>query len=836
MATIGNLLVKITANVEGLKKGLNDAEGLVGKAKSKFGGLGGAIKGGLVAGAAAGVVAVGALGAGMVAVAADSVSAAAAMDQQVSNIAAVMGKAKDEVGPLKDLIFDLSLNPNLTVDATQAADAIEMLAKNGLSMEQIVNGAAESTVQLANATGADFSTAADVATDVMALFNIEAENMGTAVDGITGVTTNSKFGIDDYALALGNAGGVAAGMGVDLGDLNAVLVGTSSSFAAGAEAGTSFKTFLQRMAQPTGEMQTLMDELGISLFDAQGQMRPMGEVVGQLHTAMSGMTEAQKANVAATLGGADAARMVIALSQMSQSEYDALNEKVNAQGQAAQSAATRVDSLQGAWAIFLGIIDAIKLQIGDALLPAIKLAVEQFSQFASAAGPVIVEYVSIFGDYLAGTLMPLLLSWAEWLFNEGIPMFWQFAQPILEQVVPALMTLGVWVMNMAITAWPLLQAAIGFVIDNFNIIGPILAAVGIAILAISSPITLIVGLIILLAMAWANNWGGIQEKTQAVIDFIWPYIQMGIEFIKTAINEGLTLIQQWWDEHGENLMLIIRTAWDWISTNVQTKITMVQTIITTVATAIQQFWDTWGQTIMTLAQLTWENIKTIVNAAMDIIGFIIDAAAALIKGDWEAFGEALMSIWRTAWDTIKTLLGNAKTAIMAIINTLVQLATQKFEAWKTSATEKITALKTAVSEKITAMKEAVVTTVTGLKDTVSGLWDTFTTGLKTTWSSAWESIKSTIDGIAGEIKDIIQGIIDAINSIPVLPDISNPFSTSSINSDFTPNNVGVQPQTNLMTNSNSQPQTVQYNLYYNGSAPGDVRRDFGMLQATAGRP
>src|SRR5690606_28522878 len=133
-----------------------------------------------------------------------------------------------------------------TVNATQAAEAIELLARNGLTMEQILGGAAESTVALANATGAEFGTAADVATDVMALFGIEAQNMSQAIDAITGVTTNSKFTIDDFALGLAQAGGVAAGYGVQLDDLSTVLAATSSAFASGGDAGTSYKTFLQR--------------------------------------------------------------------------------------------------------------------------------------------------------------------------------------------------------------------------------------------------------------------------------------------------------------------------------------------------------------------------------------------------------------------------------------------------------------------------------------------------------------------------------------------------------------------------------------------------------------
>ena len=163
--------------------------------------------------AVTGIVAAGAVAASaaIAKVAFDGVKAAIDMEEQMSGIAAIFSTTVDEIKPLGTLIKELGLNPNLKVNATEAADAIEMLGKNGLTMAEILDGAAESTVLLANSTGADFSVAANIGTDAMALFNIEADNMIEAVDGITSVTVNSKFDINDYALALAQGGGVAAG-------------------------------------------------------------------------------------------------------------------------------------------------------------------------------------------------------------------------------------------------------------------------------------------------------------------------------------------------------------------------------------------------------------------------------------------------------------------------------------------------------------------------------------------------------------------------------------------------------------------------------------------------
>lgn len=228
------------------------------------------------------------------------------LESQMGGIASIMGETKEAVGPLKDLIMDLGLDPTLKVNATEAADAIEKLASNGLSMTQIMEGAAKNTVLLANSTGADFDTAAAIATDTMALFNIEANEMMEAVNGITGVTVASKFGINDYRLALSQAGGVAAATGVEFDDFNTTITGISNYFASGSDAGTSFKTMLLRLVPASDAAGEMMQKIGLTTFDTEAAMKmleingvkplgnSMGDLWGQLYNvwAQSHETEA----------------------------------------------------------------------------------------------------------------------------------------------------------------------------------------------------------------------------------------------------------------------------------------------------------------------------------------------------------------------------------------------------------------------------------------------------------------------------------------------------------------------------------------------------------------
>lgn len=239
-----------------------------------------AILGGAVVGAAA------LAGAAIAKFTGDGISKAIELDQKMADIAAIMGKTRAEIEPLNKLIIDLGIDPNLKVSAAEAAAAIEMLAANGLTMTEIMDGAAKATVLLANATGAEFDVAANIATDAMAIFNIEAADMIEAVNGITAVTVASKFGIDDYRLALAQGGGVAASAGVSFDDFNTSIAAISPLFASGSDAGTSFKTMINSLTPNSKEAAKVMKQLGLEFYDASGQMKSMAEISTELNDAM----------------------------------------------------------------------------------------------------------------------------------------------------------------------------------------------------------------------------------------------------------------------------------------------------------------------------------------------------------------------------------------------------------------------------------------------------------------------------------------------------------------------------------------------------------------------
>lgn len=553
-------------------KSLDGLDGKAQKAKSALKPVNDLIGFGLKAAVGVGVGALAALGVGL----SKSIGLAMDMEQGVANIASIMGLARDEVSPLKDLITQLGLDPNLVVTATEAASAIEMLAKNGLPLEDILGGAARSSILLSNATGADFATSADVATDAMALFGLKADQMEKAVAGIVAVTQQSKFGVEEYKYALANAAPVLSRMGVSFDEFNALITESASSFASGMTAGTSWRMLIQNLVPASDKAAGALRELNLitedgknRFFDANGQLKRSGEIIGLLQEAFSGLSVEQQQTYARTIFGQEALGALGAALGMN---IDKLNETIATQSDVNklnESAATRTDTLQGALGILSGQFEAVGQMIGDKFLPHLTTLTRRVIDYMDRAGPQIVEWAGFFADKLGELIdryMPVIIDQLDdWLergpeladtIQAGAKQVWEFLKQVKDVISPiasfvsnttslkgVLTALGV---VMAINA---LASIVTFVAGVWSAV----TAVG-AFLVALSPITVtvaaIAGAIYLLYLAWQNNFLGIRDITWAVWEKLKEWFGEIVKWFK-GFPETLTAFgQSLWEKAG----------------------------------------------------------------------------------------------------------------------------------------------------------------------------------------------------------------------------------------------------------------------------------------------
>lgn len=791
---------------------------------------------------------------------------AISLDQQMADIASVMGKTKEAVTPLKEEILALSLDPQLRVNASEAATAVELLARNGLTMTEILDGAAKSTIALANATRADFGVAADVATDVMAIFNIKASEMERAVDGITGVTTHSKLTIDDYALALASVGAVGEGMGLSLEDMNTVLAATASSFSSGRVAGTSLKVLLQRLAKPTEEMQIAMDKYGISLFDSEGNMRSMADIAGQLNNVFEGtatitetvggataeqaalaeqaagriddlraalatnqeqlnlyndelaleiqyygqgspkvrkrqiqiekltntinkqsrqlneyetaivavegaeerqitktieLTEAEKAHLAATLGGADGARQIIALSKLTADEFENLSGEVNKQGQALRAAATRVDSLSGAWDIFKSVLQSVQIQVGDKFLPILRKVTVGFTDLAVKYGPKVIDFFGRIAGAIGDTI--------GWLVNLGRTLVSAFqtggtaglvaalgltpqTTELIDKIVKSITDLGSSIMSTLLPGFRQLSgggfmdtinAAIIFLNENFEelkgaiiAIGAVLAAAALAatIAGIAAAIgTLItpVGAIIaaagLLGAAWAGNWFGIRDYVMAAWVAIQPILQQIISWLQVNIPLAIQVLVAWWQANWPIIAAAALTAWE-----------IIQGVFAGIVAAVGPAWASLQQAFDNITQglnnlgLSWSDVGQAILSALGIV--VVGVGAAVV---------AILSV------------------IVGLVNGVAAMVENITSAWM-QLSAAITSILTGLAQQFVGWGEVIKGIMNlDMAQVAQGfalIWE----GIGNVWTGIWQGIIAVLQGSVGSIIALIQGLVEGI--------------------------------------------------------------------------
>ena len=116
-----------------------------------------------------------------------------------------------------------------------------------------------------------------------------------------------------------------------------------------------------------------MKALSLSVYDSEGNMRSLNDILGDLNASMEGMTSAEKQNIIATIFNKTDLASVNALLANTGESWDALQQSIVDSGGAAQQMAdTQLDNLQGQLTILKSAIEGLAISIGELLMPYIK--------------------------------------------------------------------------------------------------------------------------------------------------------------------------------------------------------------------------------------------------------------------------------------------------------------------------------------------------------------------------------------------------------------------------------------------------------------------------------
>ena len=292
----------------------------------------------------------------------------AAFDQQMTNVAVVAGAADDELSKLSETAKSLALGTRF--NPAQVAEGMYSLASAGQSVNEII-GTLPNVLDLAEAAQADLGQTTELTVSTMAQFGLEAYESQRVVDVFTASIASSSTNVQRLQVAMANSGSTAAAMNQDFESSVAVVSLLTTAFGSGEKAGTGYKSLLSSLAQ-NGE------DLGITISDSAGKMRPLVDILDDIQEAGIPSTELMK-----TFGTEAGPALSVLLGQGTEA-INEMREGLLSTGQASETAAKQLDTLQGDWDQLVSTVSVTALEFVDLIEPALRFLVQTLTDAIQA--------------------------------------------------------------------------------------------------------------------------------------------------------------------------------------------------------------------------------------------------------------------------------------------------------------------------------------------------------------------------------------------------------------------------------------------------------------------
>ncbi|OJV86946.1 MAG: phage tail tape measure protein [Chloroflexi bacterium 54-19] len=362
-------LSKMTTDVAGGAKGM----GLLNNAVS-----------GLVPGLALGSVGIAGLGIAAIKSAGDFEASMA----RLQLMAGVTDQTSAAFGQLKNAA--LQVGQSTMFSSQEAADGMTELASAGLNAQQTI-AAIGPVARVAEINQVSMAEAANTATTAMNAFGLSANDTAKIMDIQTTAANMGVLKFQGFQQAIANVGSVAKLSNQSLTDMTSVLVALTNNGQSAADAGTTIKSALLALTNPSTEAAAAMQQIGLNVYDSFGKMRPFAEIVAQVEKNTRNMTDAQRNQLLATIAGSDGVRAFAGAlgatvtvqrdgKEVTLKGADALKEFQrqldNSAGSADKAASVIHNTFNAKVEELKGSVEELFRQFGEELLPAAKQTVD----------------------------------------------------------------------------------------------------------------------------------------------------------------------------------------------------------------------------------------------------------------------------------------------------------------------------------------------------------------------------------------------------------------------------------------------------------------------------
>jgi len=361
------LFVTLAIKDTAYKQGLKDAEGNASSSTSKIGGafktVGKAAKTAMAAGSAAAA-----------AFTKTSIDSGMNFDTAMSQVAATMGTTVDKIGNVEAKAEEMGRTTKYT--ATEAAEGMNILAQAGLSADEQISGIG-TVLNLASAGAMSLEESASYTAGAVKGFGDSMGNASYYADLMAKGATLANTNVRGLGEAFSGSAATAKNYGQAADSVTLSLLRLAEQNVTGSEASTALNRAMADLYTPTDDASKALNQLGVSVYEANGDAKDFNDLVDELNGSLQGMTAEQKNNALATIFTTQGLQ---AFNKMTASS-DATVQKFwkgiqDSSGSAAQQAATQLDNLKGDITLLSSATEGLELGFYNTFSGAIRGAIK----------------------------------------------------------------------------------------------------------------------------------------------------------------------------------------------------------------------------------------------------------------------------------------------------------------------------------------------------------------------------------------------------------------------------------------------------------------------------
>ena len=693
-------------------------------------------------------------------VATAAVKTAADFEAAMSEVGAISGASGEDMAKLTAKAKEMGATTAFS--ASESAEAMKYMAMAGWKTADMTEGIA-GIMNLAAASGEDLATTSDIVTDGLTAFGMAAKESGRFADVMAATSSNANTNVALMGETFKYCASTAGAMGYSIEDISVAIGIMGNAGIKGSMAGTTLKNTMANLAKPTDAQAAVMKKLGISLTDSSGNMKSFAEVMDNLRSSFSGLSETEKAAAATTLAGKQSMAGLLTIVNASTEDFDKLTAAINgSSGSAEEMAAKMLDNLNGQLTLLKSAVEGIAITIGNKLMPYVKTAVSWVQKAA--------DYINNLND----AQLDNIIKWAG----------------IAAAIGPAIMIFG-----KIVTAVGTAQRIFGTITKTIANFGGIMGV-------ITSPAGIVIGVLAAIALAAfliIKNWDKVKGFLQGVGSWFKNAFEkagFSVEGFKRKFTSiGNTIgsiagkiggfckavagifkkefagdIKAGTAEAGGILETLVGgtvAAFDGIVTAVDKGLQVFDALLSFFTGAFAGNWDNAAQGFRnSLKNIFPPDIAEGLTKAFDTVLPVIKAAVSGVKAMFGGLVQDVKKIFggiTTVFKGIGTMLkgifsGDAETALKGfqtaaggIVDTIGNIFKAKINAIKNFV----------VGAFSTFLPESVVKKIAGVFDAVASAWDIAIGAAKGYISGFVQAIKPLIENI----KTIFKGVAQFVKGV-----------------------------------------------------------------------